>query len=275
MGNEAPPPSLKMADRGRGRGNGACPRRDWSVRRGVTWAEGSIRAPGRGAAEAPGSGRRGVSAASGQRRDLPDSQRGRSGARAEHGGLPASLRGGLRHRVRAAGAHPAPARPRSSPGAEHLPAARPLSHLEALRPGPGSRPTAGQVRGAGPSPRPAPLLHAREGHARSSLPLKRRGPRGGVGPARLASRLLSPRSAGASRDARFQAGGCRPRCRHLPSACLTVPLPFHVLKRGPRFGFANACHFSLLMILTYLWRFLYSSTKLTPFFAAYSALFQE
>ena len=189
-----------------------------------------------------------MSAASGQRRGLSGSQRGPRGARAEHGGLPASLRGGLRHRVRAAGAHPAPSRPRSSPGAEHLPAARPLSHLEAPRPGPGSRPTAGQVRAAGPSPRPTPLLHAREGHARSSLPLMRRGPRGGVGPARLSSHLLSPRSAGASRDASFRAGGLR--CRHLPSACLTVPLPSYVLKRGPRFGFPNACHFSLLRILT-------------------------
>lgn len=170
MGNEAPPPALKMADRGRGRGNGACPRCDWSVRGGVTWAEESIRAPGRGAAEAPGSGRRGVSAASGRRLALPGSQRGRSGARAEHGGLPASLRGGLRHRVRAAGAHPAPARPRSSPGAEHLPAARPLSHLEALRPGPGSRPTAGQVRGGRPVSAPR------------SFPPRPRGPRAELAP---------------------------------------------------------------------------------------------
>lgn len=142
-----------------------------------------------------------------------------------------------------------PPRPRAAP---HLSAVRPLSHLEAPRPGPGSRPTPVQVQTVAWRPAlsrpsfPGPQLHPQRGRLAKLAHLdgERTEGRSRPGSPPLAS-LLSA-SARASQDFqppwddRFQAGGCRPCRPSLPSAYLTVPLPSHLLELGPRFGFLSA-----------------------------------
>lgn len=138
----------------------ACPRRDWLARaasRGRHRPSGLPRRRCGGSREREARGERGARRAAGPSGALAWAERRAAG----HGGLPASLRGGLRHRVRAA-------------GAEHLPRVRPLSPA----PGPGSRPPPCRWRRrlAPHAPR-AGKRHARTpltvaGRARSPPPLR-------------------------------------------------------------------------------------------------------
>lgn len=139
--------------------------------------------PGRrcgGSREREARGERGARRAAGPPGALAWAERRAAG----HGGLPASLRGGLRHRVRAA-------------GAEHLPRVRPLSPA----PGPGSRPPPCRWQRLAPH---APRAGKR--HARS--PLTVAGRAAGLKPARLARRPLSARRT--SPAGQPPEGGCRP-----------------------------------------------------------------